>query len=334
MIGTVMLARAREKVERPRSTHVGHEGAFVSRRTTKRASPKHAVAPPVRVRRGSRALESALASYVDPQVVSHLLSGGRVPLLSGVRRVVSCVFADIRGFTRFAATADPRRVVALLDHFFASACAIAIDHGGSIDKLVGDAVMVLFGVPKRRADSRQRALLAAITMVEAFDAATADVVGVARSKNTGLGLGAGVATGPVILANVGSSVRMDYTVVGATVNLAARLCAEARGGEVLSDLETVRPYRLRVDASVRSSTRVLRLKGLHGVVRARVFRVAGRHASPLTPETVDPVCGMKVAAVSGYERRYRNRVYRFCSQGCRARFDRKPAAFASMVRAP
>ena len=68
-----------------------------------------------------------------PQVVRHILSGGDVPLLSGVRRTVTCLFADIRGFTRFAAEADPARVVALLDRFFASACEIAIRHGGSID---------------------------------------------------------------------------------------------------------------------------------------------------------------------------------------------------------
>lgn len=297
------------------------------RRTRRESGRRRALAP--RSRRASGALEAALASYVDPQVVRHILTGGRVPLLSGARRVVSCLFADIRGFTRFAATADPARVVALLDRFFSSACAIAIDHGGSIDKLVGDAVMVLFGVPERQADSRQRAVRAAVAMVEAFDAAIADVIAVERNRNLRLGLGAGVATGPVILANVGSSARMDYTVVGAAVNLAARLCAEARAREVLCDLATARRCTLADRPALRPTIRLLRLKGVRGVVRAGVLRVRACHETSLVREAVDPVCGMKVSAASDYERRYRDRVYRFCSQGCRARFDRVPVQFAA-----
>jgi ABC-type dipeptide/oligopeptide/nickel transport system ATPase component len=111
------------------------------------------------------ALEAALASYVDPQVVRHILSGGKVPLPSGVRRVVTCLFADVRGFTRFAESCDPVHVVSLLDSFFASACRIALDHGGTIDKLVGDAVMVLFGVPESGSGVPRQALRAAIAMV-------------------------------------------------------------------------------------------------------------------------------------------------------------------------
>ncbi|HEV8236277.1 MAG TPA: adenylate/guanylate cyclase domain-containing protein [Gemmatimonadaceae bacterium] len=274
-------------------------------------------------------LETALASYVDPQVVRHILSGGKTPLLSGVRRTVSCLFADIRGFTRFAASANPVRVVALLDRFFASVCQIAVDHGGSIDKLLGDGIMVLFGVPNPRGENRERALSAAIAMVEVFDASIADVIAPDdRRRCPRLGLGAGIATGPVILANVGSTTRMDYTVIGAAVNLAARLCAEARPREVLCDTATARNGRLPERAAVRSATRSLRVKGIRGVVRVHAFAVKVRSETATVREAIDPVCGMKVRRTPGHEWRHRSRLYWFCSLGCRARFVRNPKRFS------
>ena len=278
-------------------------------------------------------VEAALASYVDPRVVRHILSGGRMPLLSGVRRNASCLFADIRGFTRFAANANPVRVVALLDRFFASACRIAIAHGGSIDKLIGDSVMVLFGVPERQPDDRERALATAIAMLESFDASIADMLaGRAHSPRVRLGLGVGIATGPVILANVGSTSRMDYTVVGATVNLAARLCAEARGGEVLCDRATLRSGAARELPSRQPDTRVLRVKGISGALRAFVFKVRVRSATSSPREVTDPVCGMKVSRLADHAWHYRGRMYRFCSVGCRARFVRAPAKFVARAR--
>jgi adenylate cyclase len=280
-----------------------------------------------RTRSPDATLETALASYVDPQVVRHLLSGGRAPLLSGVRRTASCLFADIRGFTRFAARADPARVVALLDRFFASASRIAIEHGGSIDKLIGDAIMVMFGVPRRQRDGRARALATAIAMVEAFEAAIADVVATPGHGRPRLGLGAGIATGPVVLANVGSTARMDYTAVGATVNLAARLCAEARAREVLCDAATAHGVGVRA-----STIRALRVKGIGRVVRAHAFAVRARSETTSMREEIDPVCGMKVSRASGHERRYRERTYWFCSAGCRARFTRNPRRYAGCRR--
>jgi class 3 adenylate cyclase/YHS domain-containing protein len=271
---------------------------------------------------------------VDPQVVRHILSGGRTPLLSGVRRNATCLFADIRGFTRFAANADPARVVALLDCFFASACRVAVDHGGSIDKLIGDAVMVLFGVSERQADSRERALSAAIAMVGAFDGSIAEVMGARKGRGRPrLGLGAGLATGPVILANVGSTTRMDYTVIGAAVNRAARLCSEARSREVLCDAMTVRNGAPRTGFAVRPTIRSFRAKGLRGVARIFAFKVRDRPITASLQDTIDPVCGMKITATTDHVSRHRGRTYRFCSVGCRARFVRNPARFAAAVQA-
>lgn len=271
-----------------------------------------------------RTLERTLASYVDPHVVRHILSGGAAPLPSGVRRVVSCLFADIRGFTRFAADADPMRVVALLDRFFGLTCDVAARHGGTIDKLIGDAVMVLFGMPDARRDGPGRAVAAAVAMAERFDAA---IAGIDRRCDVRLGLGAGIATGPVVLANVGAAARMDYTVIGATVNLAARLCAEARAGEVLCDRATMSVGPTAEGTALRPRTRSLRVKGVRGVVRVHVLRVTARRDVARTPDEIDPVCGMKIAVASPYVRRYAGRTYRFCSPGCRARFGRRPAAF-------
>jgi class 3 adenylate cyclase/YHS domain-containing protein len=165
-------------------------------------------------------------------------------------------------------------------------------------------------------------------MVEAFDTAIADVVATLDRRAPPLGLGAGIATGSVILANVGSTARMDYTAIGAPVNLAARLCAEAGAREVLCDLATARSAASGW-RSVPSTTRELHLKGMRRAVRARVFRVRSRPGIAPARDAVDPVCGMKVSPSTTFERRYRGRFYRFCSPGCRERFGRAPARFAT-----
>ena len=91
--------------------------------------------------------QTLLGSYIAPEVVAHILSDGRRPLLSGVRLTVTVLFADIRGFTRLAHRLPAERVVTMLDEYFNTMSAAAVAHDGMIDKLIGDAIMVVYGVP-------------------------------------------------------------------------------------------------------------------------------------------------------------------------------------------
>ena len=168
-----------------------------------------------------------LGAYVAPEVVAHIMSDGQNALLSGVRLPVTVLFADIRNFTRLADTLPAERVVALLDEYFDAMTAAALAHGAMIDKLIGDAIMLVFGVPRGRGDEAQRALATAAAMQGAF-AALVRPWHRSLPARLRLGLAVGCASGEVVLANVGSAARMDYTVIGTPVNLAARLTAAAR----------------------------------------------------------------------------------------------------------
>jgi class 3 adenylate cyclase len=171
-------------------------------------------------------------------------------------------------------------------------------------------------------------------MVAAFDGSIAEVTGAGKLRGRPrLGLGAGLATGPVILAHVGSTTRMDYTVVGAAVNRAARLCAEARSREVLCDAMTVRNGAPRTPFPVRPTIRSFRARGFRGALRVFAFKVRDQSVMKSRGETIDPVCGMKVPAITDHTSRHRGRTYRFCSAGCRARFVRSPSRFAAGVHA-
>jgi len=273
---------------------------------------------------------SLLSSYVAPEIVAHIMSDGRVPLPSGVRIPVTVLFADIRSFTRLAERLPAERVVAFLDDYFAAMSAAALAHGAIIDKLVGDAVMLLFGVPAPAGGEPTRALTTAIEMHRRFEQMTSRW---RRQLPPGhaLGLGVGCASGEVVLANVGSPARMDYTVIGAAVNLAARLAARAAPGVTLVDravrdgLSDELADQLRV-----SPPRFLALKGMRGRIRAFAC-VARRGARPpaAARSLEDPVCGMKLHRAGATTRTHGRRRYYFCSRACAEAFARDPGRYAA-----
>lgn len=267
-----------------------------------------------------------LGAYLAPEVVAHILSDGRVPLLSGVRLPVTILFADMSGFTRLAAALPAERVVTMLDGFFATMTGAAAGSGAMIDKLIGDAVMLVFGIPEAKGDEAIRALSVATTMQDAF----------ARLRGRWqrrcpeamrLGLAIGCASGPAVLANVGSAARMDYTVVGEAVNRAARLVGAARGGRTLVDahvrtqaLQALagRPPQFRFGAR-----RQLTLKGFRGTVPAYAASATMRTtpSSAIVAQLLeDPICGMKLSPPAPYVLTRRGRRYAFCSRRCRETF--------------
>ena len=148
---------------------------------------------------------------------------GAVLAREGKRLRVTVLFSDIRGFTAFSETRKPEQVVEMLNHYLQAQADIVVKHGGDIDKFVGDELMARFeGV-----DMEERATRCAVEMVAAVDKLNR------KEGAHGIHIGVGVNAGDVVFGSMGSEQRMDFTVIGDPVNLAARLCSAAKSAQVL-----------------------------------------------------------------------------------------------------
>ncbi len=159
-----------------------------------------------------------LGKVVSPEIASQLLHSDLQ--LGGEEREVTVLFSDLRGFTAWSEKLPPADVLALLNRYLDRMSAIVEKHGGVIDKYIGDAIMALFGAPVAAPDAARRALAAAQEMQAAL--ATLNQELAAEGRPT-LALGIGINTARVIAGNMGSKTRLNYTVIGDGVNLAARL---------------------------------------------------------------------------------------------------------------
>ncbi|MBI3507552.1 MAG: response regulator [Proteobacteria bacterium] len=181
-------------------------------------------------------VRSVFGQFVTPEVVEFALAHEKDYRSSGQRRTLSVFFADIRGFTPFAHRHPPEKVVEALNDIFERVVAAIQAEGGMLNKFVGDGMLALFGAPLPKED---HALLAARAALEAVCGVEA-LAGVRRAQGLeSLHIGVGIATGEVVAGCVGTGERMEYTVIGHAVNLAARLEGLAGPGEVLAGPETV-----------------------------------------------------------------------------------------------
>lgn len=171
-------------------------------------------------------LRDAFSTYIDRDVAEYILSDGFAE--EGVEVEISILFADVRDFTRFAAHADAREVVARLNELFELIVPIISRYGGHVDKFEGDGVMAAFGAPEGFADHADRAVRAA---TEIATTVNADRIAGPDSFEVGVG----VNTGWVIAGNIGGAGRLNFSVVGDAVNIASRVEAETRntGDDVL-----------------------------------------------------------------------------------------------------
>jgi adenylate cyclase len=175
-------------------------------------------------------VRSALSRYLSADVVDLVVKDPAQLKLGGERRVVTVLFADVVGFTRLSEQLPPETIVAVLNEYFTFASELVHRHGGMVDKFIGDCVMAVWGVPHSKPDDAQRAVAAAEALRRWID------IGNRRWKQkygVEVQLAMGVHTGPAVAGNVGSEKRMDYTVIGDTVNVAARLEASAAPGQIL-----------------------------------------------------------------------------------------------------
>jgi class 3 adenylate cyclase len=172
-------------------------------------------------------LDGLFRQYMSPDVATALLADPTQAALGGRIGEVTVLFADLRGFTPFSERTSPDRVVAMLNQYFGRAVPVLLANGGTVVQFVGDAVMALFNAPARQPDHALRAARAALGMQAAIEAAAEGEPDWPRFR-------VGVNTGPALIGNIGSDELRNFTAIGDTVNLAARLEQEvAEAGQVV-----------------------------------------------------------------------------------------------------
>jgi adenylate cyclase len=182
--------------------------------------------------RERRRVTRVFGRYVARDVVDEVLAAPEAALatLEGQSRTISVLFADLRGFTSASDGAEPEQVVEALNVYLDAMVRAVNEERGTIDKFMGDCVMAFWGAPRPTENHAEHAARAGIRMLDYIDEA------VAAGRTSGLevaGCGVGVATGEAVVGNIGSHDRLDYTVVGDTVNTASRLCGVAGPGQIV-----------------------------------------------------------------------------------------------------
>lgn len=172
---------------------------------------------------------SALERFLSPEVAEMVVANPDIRL-GGANQEVTVLFADIRDFTPMSESLTPGRVVEILNEYFTRVTDVIFDNGGTLDKYMGDAVMAVFGAPIAKGNDAANAVNSAIQIQRLLIELNRDA---AARRWPELRVGIGINTGNAIAGNIGSPRRLDYTVVGDSVNTAQRLMTNAAGGEIL-----------------------------------------------------------------------------------------------------
>jgi adenylate cyclase len=181
-------------------------------------------------------IRETFGRYVSDDVVASLLSSPEALKLGGEQRKVTVMMSDLRGFTALAERLTPEEVIRFLNGYLQTMVDLILHYGGTINEIMGDGILVIFGAPKSAADDAERAVACGVAMQRAM----ADVN--TRSRERGLPeveMGIGVHTGEVIVGNIGSDRRMKYTAVGSHVNLTGRIESYTTGGQLLISESTL-----------------------------------------------------------------------------------------------
>ena len=173
---------------------------------------------------------SSLRRFLPPQLADALMSqGADARILEHHRREIVVLFCDLRGFTNFAETAEPEEVMALLNAYHATLGPLVHAAGGTLERFVGDGLMVFFNDPIPCDDPAARAIRLAVDMRERATELARDW----SQRGYTIGFGIGIAQGYATLGRIGFEGRFDYAAIGTVTNVAARLCAEAQDGQIL-----------------------------------------------------------------------------------------------------
>lgn len=175
-------------------------------------------------------VKNTFKRYVSRQVVDEILDNEAKLNLGGEEREATILFTDIRGFTSMSEKMDPKTVVTTLNEYFSEMIDIVFKYNGTLDKIIGDELMVVYGAPLSSNDDTTRALNTAIEMQLRIKEMNQNRK---KRNESEILVGAGINRGNVVSGNIGSREMMDYTVIGDTVNLSSRLCSAAKPGEIL-----------------------------------------------------------------------------------------------------
>jgi len=175
-------------------------------------------------------VKNTFKRYVSKQVVDELLDDDAKLNLGGEEREVTILFSDIRGFTSMSEKMSPENVVSTLNEYFSDMIDIVFKYNGTLDKIIGDELMIVYGAPISAKDDTQRAVATAVEMQKQITCLNKERI---KRKDMPISAGIGINRGIVVSGNIGSRDMMDYTVIGDTVNLGARLCSAAGPGEIL-----------------------------------------------------------------------------------------------------
>jgi len=220
----------------------------------------------------SERMERAFGTYVSDAVLNRIKAQHGAVLIPPSVRDATVFFADVRGFTAMSERLPPEKLVAMLNRYLDRVVEVVSQNEGYLDKFIGDAVVVVFNGPIDQPDHASCAVDCAVGLQQAVTAMNAAA---AFPEVGAIEIGIGVATGPMVAGNIGSAAKTEYTVIGDTVNLAARLCEQAPGGEIWLN-RTCRDA-LGPRAGIEEIPTVT-LKGKSAPVE--VFRVSAAQASP------------------------------------------------------
>jgi class 3 adenylate cyclase len=204
---------------------------------------------------------SRLKRFLSPQIAELILSSSTYEPLASHRRQVTIVFGDLRGFTAFAEIAEPEEVMAVMREYHATLGSLIHEFEGTLERFLGDGIMVIFGDPIPCPDPCERA----VQMAVAMRGRLSELSSKWRRERHELGFGVGIAYGYATLGAIGFEDRSEYSAIGTVVNLAARLCAEARDGQILIDSKVRAALDGRVTAEPAGE---LTLKGLRRPIAA------------------------------------------------------------------
>ena len=174
-------------------------------------------------------IKDSFGRYVTPEIVDMILANPNDEWMKGSKVEATVLFVDIRGFTTISENKDPAAVLDLLNDYLARVTDAVIKHGGHLNKFAGDEAMAVFGAPLAEPNHAEAAVKAALEIQKSIAALNSG----REKEHLKLGVGIGINSGEVVAGNLGSSRRMEYTVIGDHVNVAARLTSIAKGGEIL-----------------------------------------------------------------------------------------------------
>lgn len=193
------------------------------------------VAQYLQERRERSRVTGIFGRYVSKAVVQEILSSKEDIKVGGVRKDVSLMFVDIRGFTPMSEKMEPEDVINLLNEYLDLSTKAVFATEGTLDKFIGDGVMSIFGAPIEQLDHAERAIKSALLMRQGADELAQRLQ---EKYGRSVRFGIGINSGPAVIGNIGSHDRLDYTAIGDTVNLAARLESNAKPGQILISKET------------------------------------------------------------------------------------------------